>query len=177
MISTRNRLAELKRTCLLLSHLNPEPDELMVTADGCTDGTIEFVRKNYPRAKLLINEKPVGSVRSRDRMLRETHCDLVFSLDDDSYPEQSDAIERIRAIFVRRPKMAVAHFPQKTDEYPASLTQTDFGQTRFTGSFANSGAVYRRTVYVQLPGFYLPFFHICMKNPIMLCNASIGVLK
>jgi GT2 family glycosyltransferase len=84
---------------------------------------------------------------------------LVLAVDDDSYPEQLDCIARITPMFEQHPKLAVLHFPQRTDEYPETLTQTDFGQEHLTRSFPNSGAVLRRLTYIQLPGFESHFFH------------------
>jgi GT2 family glycosyltransferase len=160
MITTRNRLTDLQRTCRVLRTLNPAPLEILITADGCTDDTVEAVKIELPDAKLIVNETGRGSVASRDRMMREARGDLVLALDDDSYPEQPDCISRITPLFEQNPKLAIAHFPQRTDEYPETLTQTDFGSPRLTRSFANSGAVLRRTVYLQLPGFEPKFFHM-----------------
>jgi GT2 family glycosyltransferase len=81
-------------------------------------------------------------------------------LDDDSYPEQTDCLTRISELFAQNPRLAIAHFPQRTDEYPETLTQSDFGPARLTRSFANSGAVLRRSVYLRLPGFEPRFFHM-----------------
>ena len=92
--------------------------------------------------------------------MREARGDLVLALDDDSYPEQLDCIARIVPLFEQRPKLAVLHFPQRTDEYPETLAQTDFGSEHLTRSFANSGAVLRRSTYLQLPGFESRFFHM-----------------
>ncbi len=159
MITTRNRVEDLKRTCEVLLRLAPAPLEILSTADGCTDGTVEFVRSALPGARLTVNEVGCGSVAARDRMMREARGDLVFALDDDSYPEQPDCLARVASVFEKRPRLAVAHFPQRTDEYPESLSQTDFGAGRLTRSFANSGAVLKRSVYVQLAGFEPHFFH------------------
>jgi GT2 family glycosyltransferase len=93
-------------------------------------------------------------------MMREARGDLVLALDDDSYPEQSDCLQLLSSLFHLRPTLAVATFPQRTDEYPETLTQTDFGPVRLTRSFANSGAVLRRSIYLQLPGFEPKFFHM-----------------
>ena len=60
-------------------------------------------------------------------------------LDDDSYPEQLDCISRIVPFFEQRPRLAVLNFPQRTDEYSETLTQTNFGSEHLTRSFANSG--------------------------------------
>jgi GT2 family glycosyltransferase len=160
MITTRNRAADLRRTLAVLRALNPAPLEILITADGCTDDTVELVRHGVPDARLIVNEPGRGSVASRDRMMREARGDLVLALDDDSHPEQPDCLARIAPLFEQDSRLAIAHFPQRTDEYPATLTQTDFGPARLTRSFANSGAVLRRAVYLELPGFAPEFFHM-----------------
>jgi GT2 family glycosyltransferase len=160
MITTKNRAADLRRTCRVLRQLNPPPLEVLITADGCTDNTVEVVKSELPDARLIVNQEGKGSVASRDRMMREAHGDLVLALDDDSYPEQLDCLNLLSAIFQLRPSLAVLHFPQRTDEYPATLAQTDFGSEHPTRSFANSGAVLRRSTYLQLPGFEPRFFHM-----------------
>jgi GT2 family glycosyltransferase len=140
--------------------LRPAPNEVFVTADGCTDGTLDMVADKFPEITLIANQPGIGSVASRDRMMREARGDLVLALDDDSYPDQLDCIERIVPLFEQRPSLAVLHFPQRTDEYPETLSQTEFGPEHLTRSFANSGAVLRRSTYLQLPGFEPRFFHM-----------------
>jgi GT2 family glycosyltransferase len=160
MITTKNRLIELRRTVLALQRLNPPPSELLITMDGCTDDTVQAAKAELLQARLFVNETALGSVASRDRMMREARGDLIFALDDDSYPEQLDCIARIVPFFQQRAKLAVLHFPQRTDEYSETLTQTNFGSERLTRSFANSGAVLRRAAYLQLPGFEPRFYHM-----------------
>lgn len=160
MITTRNRAEDLKRTLQTLRQLAPAPLEVLITADGCTDNTVQVVKAEAPNAKLIINGQGRGSVASRDRMMREATGDLVFALDDDSYPEQMDCLARIVPRFEQDSRLAILHFPQHSDEYPETLTQTDFGPERATRSFANSGAMLRRSVYLQLPGFEPHFFHM-----------------
>src|SRR5262245_31888493 len=161
MITTRNRMENLERTLKVLSNFNPAPDEILITADCCTDGTEEFVRSEVPKARLIVSNAPTGSVASRDRMMREARGDLVLVLDDDSYPEQLDCIARFVPLFEQHPKLAVLHFPQRTDEYPETLAQTKFGwEEHLTRSFANSGAVLRRSTYLELPGFESQFYHM-----------------
>jgi hypothetical protein len=160
MITTRNRLVELRRTCGVLEQLNPPPVELLITMDGCSDDIIKSVQEEISQARLFVNRPGLGSVSSRDRMMREARGDLVLALDDDSYPEQLDCITRVAPFFEERPGLAVLHFPQRTDEYPGTLTQTNFGSEHLTRSFANSGAVLRRATYLQLPGFEPRFYHM-----------------
>ena len=160
MITTKNRAGDLRRTCQVLRRLDPPPLEVIITADGCSDDTVEVASRELPGVRLFVNELGQGSVVSRDRMIREARGDLVLALDDDSYPEQLDCIARFVPIFENRSQLAVLHFPQRTDEYPETLAQTDFGQEHLTRSFANSGAVIRRSTYLQLPGFEPKFSHM-----------------
>ena len=160
MITTKNRAGDLRRTCRVLQQLNPSPVEVLITADGCIDDTVKVARGEVAGVRLFVNELGQGSVASRDRMIREARGDLVLALDDDSYPEQLDCVSRIVPLFEQQPNLAVLHFPQRTDEYPETLAQTDFGWQHLTRSFANSGAVLRRSTYLQLPGFESRFFHM-----------------
>ncbi len=159
MITTRNRVVELERTLKALDGLDPKAEEILVTADGCTDGTSDLLG-GLKSLKVFENQSALGSVASRDRMMRRARGDLVLALDDDSYPEETDCLSRIASIFRERPKLAVAHFPQRTDEYPETIGERSFGEAKLTASFANSGAVLRRTVYLKLPGFDPRFFHM-----------------
>ena len=159
IITTKDRVEELRRTFAVLRELSPPPLEIILTADGCSDGTVDFVKAEAPQVRLIVNEEGRGSIASRDRMVREARGEIVLSLDDDSYPEQRDCLARIVLLFEQQPRMAVLHFPQRSDEYPATLGQVDFGSARTTRSFSSAGAALRRSTYLQLPGFQPFFFH------------------
>lgn len=159
MITTKGRLVNLRVTLRALQQLNPVAMETLITLDGCTEDMVAAVKAESPEARLFVNQISLGSVASRDRMIRTARGDLVLALDDDSYPEQLDCIARIVPTFEQYPKLAVLHFPQRTNEYPETLAQTDFGRERLTRTFPNSGAVLRQSTYLQLPGFESHFFH------------------
>ena len=159
IIATKNRVLDLRRTCSVLQRLSPPPLEILITADGCTDGTVDFVKSELPQARLFVHQQSRGSVASRDRMIREARGELVLSLDDDSYPQESDCLAQIVSLFAQRPQLAVLHFPQHTDEYPETLGQFDFGLPRLTRSFSSAGAVLRRSTYLRLRGYEPSFFH------------------
>ena len=200
MITTRNRVEELKHALDQISHLDPAPAELMVTADGCEDGTLQFLNEwksqesmnskfkirnsetkvqggageagtgaggqktvaggQRTERRVMVNPVGLGSVASRDRMMREAKGEFVLALDDDSYPEQMNCLETIAKIFQERPRLAVASFPQRTEEYPETLTQADYGAEHPVRSFASSGACLRASAYRSLPGFEPMFFHM-----------------
>ena len=130
-ITTHNRRAELDRTLAQIAALAPQPDELLIVADGCTDGTAEFVRESRPGARLIVHEKGRGSIPSRNELAAACQCDVFVSLDDDSYPLEGDFVSHVRELFAARPRLAVVSFPQRSDEFPESLTTTDFGPSCF----------------------------------------------
>jgi hypothetical protein len=123
MVTTKGCIVDLRQTCRALLQLNPPPLELLITMDGCMHDVIEAVKAELPEARLFVNQTGLGSVVSRDRMMRAARGDLVLALDDDSYPEQLDCFV---PMFEQRPNLAVLHFPQRTDEYPETLVQTNF---------------------------------------------------
>jgi GT2 family glycosyltransferase len=158
-IATHNRLAELRRTLGVIAELTPQADEVLVCADGCDDGTAQEVRDHFPGAKIIEHAQALGSIRSRIELMGAAGSDIVISLDDDSYPMDSDFIARVREVFAARPHVAVASFPQRTDEFPETLTVSDFGPSRYTANYVNAAAAFRRSVYMELEGWPEEFEH------------------
>lgn len=159
VITTHNRRDELERTLGQLASLDPAPDETLVCADGCTDDTAALVREKHPQVTLLTHERAQGSIPSRNELAKACTCDVFISLDDDSYPLTTDFVARVRDLFARSPRLAVLSFAQRSDEFPESLTTTDFGPAAFVGSYANSGAAIRRETFLTLGGYPDFFFH------------------
>ena len=157
--TTHNRRPDLEHTLLQLRRLTPAPAEVLICADGCTDGTVEMIRAQFPEVQVLQNAERLGSIPARDRLLRAARSDLVLSLDDDSYPVEPDFLSVAAQCFVDDPKLAVLWFPQRSEEFPASLLQADFGPDTTTATFSSSGAVLRRATYLGLPGYPPSFGH------------------
>jgi len=173
-ITTHNRRAELERTLAEIARLTPGPDEVLIVADGCTDGTAEFIREQHQHARLVVHAQGRGSIPSRNEMAAATTCDIFLSLDDDSHPLEQDAIARIRELFEKNPRLAVAAFPQRTDEFPATLTASDFGSAKFIGSYANSGAAIRTAAFRAIGGYPDFFFHAYEEPDFALRCAAAG---
>ena len=112
IITARDRRDELRRTLNRLFALEPPQEEIVICADGCTDGTAEMMREQFPRCVLLENESSRGSVFSRDRLLRAATGNIVVSLDDDSYPQDRDFIARLKDLFAKHSEAAVISFPE-----------------------------------------------------------------
>src|SRR5438132_14114667 len=98
MITTRNRREVLRRTLSNVQQLQPQPNEIVICADGCIDNTQEMVRTEFPHCILIENEQSRVSVFSRDRLIRFAKSDIVMSLDDDSYPIDYDFFARLKEL-------------------------------------------------------------------------------
>ena len=120
-IATLNRRDDLRETLLELQELEPSPLEILVCLDGCTDGSDEMLRE-FPSVTVIENEMPSGSVYSRDRLFRMARGDLIVSLDDDSFPLQTDFVSRLSELAEKRPEVGVFAFeevrPEGRDDRP-----------------------------------------------------------
>jgi len=116
MITTRNRCADLQATCRRLVALQPQPQEVLICADGCTDGSGAMVRTEFPKFHLIENDTALGSVAARHRLLTIATGDIVVSLDDDSYPADNDFFARLPDTFAAHPEAAVITFPELRNE-------------------------------------------------------------
>ncbi|MEQ9671603.1 glycosyltransferase [Coleofasciculus sp. G2-EDA-02] len=78
MITTHNRVNELKQTCEVLESLSPPLDEVLLCAEGCRDNTVELIQHNYQHYRFFINPVSRGSVASRYYLIRQAEGDLVL---------------------------------------------------------------------------------------------------
>jgi len=160
MITTRNRREELRRTLGKLFELQPAADEILICADGCTDGTSEMVRKDFPSCILLENDSARGSVFSRDRLLRTASGDIVLSLDDDSYPLDRDFFAKLQLVLGQHAGAAVITFPEIRDggttADPARLSSAP---AHLVSAYPNCAAAMRREIYLRLGGYPIFFEH------------------
>lgn len=159
MITTRNRCDDLRRTLERLQQLQPAPLEVLVCADGCTDDTVSFVSTHFPAVRFRVHAQGLGSVGSRDRLLREAKGDWVLSLDDDSYPVADDFFARVQAIVDSHPEAAVITFPELRDVGFASARMTPESPGHYVSAYPNCAALMRREFYLCQPGFPPPFVH------------------
>jgi len=161
-IPTHNRLADIRRTLDALAALEPRADEVIVVADGCNDGTAEWIREAHPAVTLVIHDTAQGCIPSRNEIFAMVKSDILFTLDDDSYPMERDAVAKVRALFDGNPRLGAADFPQVTDEKPETLGWElgQFGQAHYRGFFVSAAAAFRTRLFRELGGYTGMFFHM-----------------
>ncbi len=158
-ITTHNRVADLAFTLERLEPFRGAYHELLVCADGCSDGTQALVRERHPDALLLENNPGRGSIPARNRLIMAASAPLVLLLDDDSYPIEPHFFAEVARVMEAHPRIGVLTFPQRSDEFPETLQQPGFGPSRRVGTFTSSGSVLRKSLFLELGGFPEMFFH------------------
>ena len=94
LITTKNRIADLKVTLLnLASLLQHKEVECLVYDDASTDGTFEYLKAHFPNLILFRNEKSLGLIHNRNVLLNKCSGDYAISLDDDAHFLSENVIE------------------------------------------------------------------------------------
>jgi glycosyltransferase involved in cell wall biosynthesis len=108
VITTKNRLEELKITLAKISYLLDRDDlECLIYDDGSIDGTYEFVKTTYPKIQLLRNEKSKGLIHNRNVLLNTCKGAFAISLDDDAHFITQNPLEEIENYFNNHSNCAV----------------------------------------------------------------------
>ncbi len=111
LITTKNRLEELKLTLQKIKHLFDRIDvECIICDDGSSDGTFNFIENNYPTIQLIKNEKSKGLIYSRNKLLNITTANYAINLDDDAHFISDNSLEIIEAYFTKNSNCGLIAF-------------------------------------------------------------------
>ncbi len=108
LITTKNRIEDLKFTLQKINHLIQHKDvECIICDDGSIDKTSKFIKENYPSIQLISNPKSKGLIYSRNRLLNLTTAKYAISLDDDAHFITEHPLEIIESHFIENPNCGV----------------------------------------------------------------------
>ncbi len=111
LITTKNRLTDLAFTLEKIQYLLDRKGVVcLICDDGSTDGTVDFLEKNYPKIQLIQNPKSRGLIYSRNRLLSLVKADFAISIDDDLHFITPNPLEIISDFFNENPLAAVLSF-------------------------------------------------------------------
>jgi len=165
VITTYNRCEVLRNTCLQLRKLDPQPDEIIVCLDGCTDGTREMLAREFPDFTVIESPERLGSIPSRDRAFRLAASDLIVTLDDDSYPTDPDFLRRASDLVHAHPECAAFTFPEiRQHGMPADESLSSTSPGKYIRDFPNCAGVMLRECYGR-DAEYATFFSHAYAEP------------
>ncbi len=85
--------------------------ELIIVDNGSKDGTVDFIRQNYPGVRLIENRENLGAAKARNQGIEVSRGEWVLTLDCDVILERG-FLGRIMD-FVREPKNSIGIFQPK----------------------------------------------------------------
>lgn len=102
-IVTHNRKEYLKRCLDSLFNQSRGFGELIIIDNGSTDGTIPFIRENYPQSRLIENKENLGQAKGRNQAISQSRGKYVFCLDDDLILDKN-YLEKLMKVFSQNKK-------------------------------------------------------------------------
>ena len=108
LITTKNRLEDLKITLQKIAHLLEREDvECAIYDDASTDNTAEFLKENFPKIQVYRNDVSKGLIHNRNYLLNNCKGNFAISLDDDSNFITENSLEIIEEHFAENEKCGV----------------------------------------------------------------------
>lgn len=174
VVLTRNRADVL---ALVLDRLAELPvDEVVVVDNGSSDGTAELVRGRAGNVRLVETGANVG-LAGRNLGARAASGELLLMLDDDAFPRPG-AVETLAAPFATSPRLGVAGglvrdvdadgnvlLDRQLGTFDWWLRAGHQGAVPAHGlpafSFPEGACMARREAYLEVGGFFEPFFRGC----------------
>lgn len=104
LITTKNRIKDLGITLAKCTTLFSYGEvRYIICDDGSTDGSSDFIAKQYPFIQLIQNKESKGLIYSRNRLLDLVTTPFAISLDDDAHFITQNPLQIISAYFDANP--------------------------------------------------------------------------
>lgn len=153
LITTKNRLEDLKLTLQKIAHLLKREDvECVIYDDASTDGTYNYINENHPNIKLKRNSTSLGLIANRNWMLNNTTAQYAISLDDDSNFLTDNSLEIIENHFETHENCGViACRIYWGIEEPKSIHSSDL--IKRVSNFVGCGHVWNLKAWKSIPNY------------------------
>lgn len=153
LITTKNRIEDLKRTLFKLKSVLVNPEvTCIICDDGSSDGTSDFLHQNFPEIQVIRNEKSEGLIFSRNRLMRLVTSDYAISLDDDLHFITENPLEITENYFKENPKCGLISFRIFWNTKEPSSVETTQKPVRVQ-SFAGGAHVWKMEAWNAIPEY------------------------
>lgn len=148
-----------------------ESFELLISDDGSNDQTINLINKfSDPRIKLFHNDKNMGHVYTKNKLLSKACGDFITFLDADDF-SSTNRLEKLVDEFFKNPRLGlcgsnIVRVFGNTLHYLPELPESDalikkFGEAAFP---APSAVMISREAYSQIGGYRDFFKGLCYED-------------
>jgi len=100
IIPTFNGREDLIACLRSIENQDVRPTEIIVVVNGSTDGTAEYLTRNYPKVKLIVNDVNLGYGKAMSQGVNSSSAEWVWLLNDDTVLSQ-DSLQGL-AIWLRK---------------------------------------------------------------------------
>lgn len=127
-----NRIDYLKNCLKSLSKLTYRNVEIIVVDNASIDGSIEFVKKSYPKIKIVKNKTNLGFAGGNNAALPKITGEYVLFLNNDTKVDKKfleplvEAFEKDNKLGVAQSKILTMDNPKKLDAVGGYFTNTGF---------------------------------------------------
>jgi len=81
--------------------------EIIVTDNASSDGTAEFLRKNYPEVTLILNSRNIGFAAANNKAIRKSHSKYVLLINSDCKVYRN-SLDNLIEFMERNPEAGIA---------------------------------------------------------------------
>jgi glycosyltransferase involved in cell wall biosynthesis len=153
LITTKDRIEELKFTLVKIQHLLERNDVVCIVCDdGSTDETSSFLQLNYPTIQLIRNSKSKGLIYSRNTLLSLVTTPFAISIDDDLHFITQQPLELIVNHFEKNEDCGLIGFRIFWDVKEPISTVSKEVPVRMQ-SFAGGAHVWRMSAWNSIPNY------------------------
>lgn len=143
-------------------------DEVLVNDDASSDESINFIKKNFPEIKLLINQKNQGFIPSVNKLFKEAGGDIVVLINNDVWV-QKDFLNNLLLHFKDK-KIFAVNCHEEGEGWADAFWKNGFFEFKrgeesklvHKSAWASGGsAAFRKDLWIKLDGFdkvYEPFY-------------------
>ncbi|MFD1095237.1 glycosyltransferase family 2 protein [Salegentibacter chungangensis] len=152
IITTHNRLGNLKFTLDSLSKTLTQGIKLLICDDGSSDGTWEWLKLNCQDVELYRNPVKKGLIFSRNLLMNKVTTPYVISLDDDANFLTNEPLKKIKDYFELNPRCGVVAFRIFWGEHSPQVLIAD-EKPELVKSFVGCGNAWRTEAWREIPDY------------------------
>lgn len=141
--------------------------KVIVIDNGSTDGTVEWLKENYPQVQIVANKTNLGFTKPVNQGVTVSTADYFVLLNNDVRPEKGYLKNAIR--FFEDKKVFAVSFNEHRSSWPVvvwdgkiQFTRSEDKKTPRYSAWASGGsALFRRKIWDKLGGMneiYAPFY-------------------
>jgi len=142
--------------------------KIIIIDNGSDDGTVEWLKKNYPEIIIVRNETNLGFTKSINQGIAVSEAEFLVLLNNDVHPVRGYLKNIIR--YFEDEKVFAVSFNEDSSSWP--LVSWENGKLQFTrgkdkktprySAWASGGsAIFKRSIWNNLGGFkeiYAPYY-------------------